>query len=775
MKIITGLILTLVFLFTGCAKTEQEPVNLLYQISAEEVLAAHRTSQMRPDGTYAYSKSAYDSEGNSLGGTYLAKPGVDTDLYTQLPLSSQCAERIYLGDRGIYTIEPSPESLSNKIFNVYSFEGTSLASVPLADIKPEGANGNYPGDNDSLPSILPMAESDSGILLLWGSHLLTLTDDLTVQSSEKLPGLGFGVFEDGGTWVLYREKQVMKLADLSAESAENETVYQVPTRFYGTGTFSQAQICAVHDGYAYAWDSYGLFRWDADDPAESGDITVTDMADFVGSGIPGSTLTLCAVDFENGISISARWAETVTGGTHTGIVYHLASLAPAGNTDGEFVTLELAHAMSNSRIDASIIEFNRTHDAVKITVTDYSRFNHAEDLSAGVTRLRMDLETGILKPDLLLLNDYQYGDMVRDMPGYFTDLYPLMTGEVKREDLWNSVHSFARDGSLYGIGTHISLRSLAGKSENLPGSRWNFGEALEFAAALNGNEYLMEDITQWTGRNLLLGYQAEKFSSPDAFTEPEFISFLNWLKTLPETAQTPVSSATVSDVLAGMASPDSVISESGENLHYSGRIKLMEITLDTVSKYLYAMNTFGAVSPEDLTWIGYPTEEESGTLITFGELLTIPVCGENPALAWDFAEWTLLRAGEELSASPDSPGMSFTSLKQPCIDYMTALTGTETFFAHAGYSMLGRDLHEKYENGRIDGTSGNLYTYDSAIMDAVSALLDSRCMTSAAQTDPDLEAIIREEITRFLSDAGTAESAAEAIRSRAGIYLAEHE
>lgn len=759
MKRIAGLFLILILLFTGCGTAEEE-ISTLYQTAAEVVLDCHRNTEMLPDGTYAYSKSDYDSEGNNRGGTYLVKAD------GEIKLSSQTAERIYLGERGVYTIEPSPESLSKKILARYGYDGTPGESVYVSEIKPEGASGNYPGDHENLPHLLPMTETDSGILLLWGSHLLTLSDDFDVLATEKLPGLGFGIFDDGETWVLCREKKVMKFINLSSEE---ELIREVPARFYGTGIYTQAEICAVHDGYAYAWDSYGVFRWAVDDPAESEEITVTEIADFMGSGIPGSSVTLCSLTFGDGIRLSVEWSETVTDGTMEGFVSHLVSLVSAAEKNGNYITLELAHALSNSRISQQVIAFNRTHTDVKITVNDYSRFNRADDLTAGVTRLRMDLETGILKPDILLLNDYIYGDMAEDMPDYFTDLYSLMTGEVKPEDLWNSVRSLESDGKLYAVGAHVSLRSLVGKTENLPASHWDFTEALDFARSLPDDASFVKEIVRSDAQYLFLRYQAKKFADADAFTGQEFLDFIGWMNTLPETVQIAQTGPSASEILAGTASGDSVAAEEGENLYYTDRILLKEASPDSVMTYLAALNTFGTADPDALTWIGYPTGEESGIYVSFGELLTVPAGGEHPDLAWEFAEWVLIQAGEQISASTDNPDMEFTSLRQPCVDYMTALTGTEVFFAHAGYRTVGRDLHESYENGRINGAAGNLYTFDSTAADALTALLDSPCMTAAAMTDFDLETIIREELNR----AGTPEAIAEAIRSRAGLYLAE--
>lgn len=764
MKFIAGILLVLTVLFTGCGKTEEE-ITTLYQIASEITTAAgcHRASELRPDGTYVWSKSEYDTEGNNHGGTWLTKNG------EEIRLSSQTAERIYLGEHGIYTVEPSPEKLSEKILAKYGYDGTLLISVPTDDIKPEGAAGNYPGDHDDLPNVLPMTETEDGILLLWGSCLLTLSDEFAVLESEKLPGTGFAVFEDGDAWVLFREKKIMKLMNTATDA-----VYEVPARFAGTGTFTQAELCAVHDGYAYAWDSYGLFRWDADNPAAADEIAVTEMADFMGSGVPGSAVKQCVPDFsEDAMTLGIRWGESVSGKNGMEFVYRLARLVPASAENGDFVTLQLVLASQNSEIAAEVIAFNREHTDVKISVTDYSRFNTAEDLTAGVTRLRIDLETGILKPDLLLLNDLLYAEIAEDMPGYFTDLYPLMTGEVKPESLWKCARSFESDGKLYALGARFTLDSLIGKTESLNGvTSLTFDSALELAANLPDGVSFTEKLTKSGAQNLFLRYQAEMFPDADVFTGQAFRDFIAWMNTLPETAQeSRQTGPSASEILAGTASGDSYESEDGENPYDTGRILLRDFRADAPDTYLSALNTFGLTSADDLAWLGYPTAGENGVLVTFGEVLTIPACGEHPDSAWDFIEWTLVSAGEEVSAAADSPDMKFTSLKQPYLDYMTALAGTEIFFAHAGFRITGRDLHEKYRNGAIDGAPGNLYAFDASYRSALTGLLDSPGMTAAAQTDSDLLVIIREELNR----PGDPAAAAEAIRSRAGLYLAEKE
>lgn len=140
MKLITGILLMLALILTGCGKTEEE-ISTVYQITSEAAADCHRATEMRPDGTWAWSKSDYDMEGNNRGGTYLTKDGADVKL------SSQTAERIFLGERGIYTIEPSPENLSQKIFTAYGYDGAMLVSVPAAEIKPDGA-----GQTEIIPA-----------------------------------------------------------------------------------------------------------------------------------------------------------------------------------------------------------------------------------------------------------------------------------------------------------------------------------------------------------------------------------------------------------------------------------------------------------------------------------------------------------------------------------------------------------------------------------------------------------------------------------------------
>lgn len=612
-----------------------------------------------------------------------------------------------------------------------------------------------------------MTESDDGILLLWGSYLLTLSDDFAVLETEKLPGLGFAVFDDGDPWVLFREKKSMKLTNTATGA-----VYEVPARFAGTGTFTQAGLCAVHDGYAYAWDSYGLFRWDADNAAAAGEIAVTEMADFMGSGIPGSAVKQCVPDFSgNEMTLGVRWSEAISSEHGMGFVYRLARLVPASVENGDFVMLELACAGQNDDTASKIIAFNRTHADIKISVTDYSRFDTADDRMAGVNRLRMDLETGILKPDLLLLSDLLYAEMAADMTDYFTDLYPLMTGDVKPEDLWRCARAFESDGKLYAVGTRFGLDSLIGKTENLNGvTSLTFGDALNLAKTLPDGVSLTGSLTKSSAQNLFLRYQAKTFTDAEFFTGQEFKDFITWMNTLPQTVESSQQTGPAAlDLITGNPSGNSSAPAESENPHRTGKALLADCSVNDPTAYLSALNTFGVTAPDALSWIGYPTGEENGILVTFDSVMAIPSCSDAPGSAWEFIEWMLVTAGEEISSVTDDPGMRFTALKQPYLDYMNALTGTEVFFSAAGYRMTGRDLHEKYRNGAVDGVPGSLYAFDASHAEALANLLDTPCMTAAAMTGSDLLDIIREELSRT----GDPAAIAEAVRSRAALYLAE--
>lgn len=98
----------------------------------------------------------------------------------------------------------------------------------------------------------------------------------------------------------------------------------------------------------------------------------------------------------------------------------------------EKTVLTLACFYLDYNIQQKIVDFNKTSDAYRIVVKDYSEFNTNDDYSAGLTKLNTEIMSGVI-PDMFLTENLPIERYAAK--GILTDLYELIDSdsELTRE------------------------------------------------------------------------------------------------------------------------------------------------------------------------------------------------------------------------------------------------------------------------------------------------------------------------------------------------------
>ena len=139
MKLITGLILTLVLL-TGCSKTETAPEEFLYT-----AMYSRTADEITTPGIFHIEAGEFFTE---VSVSTAGRPNqvVFTD-YTPdgspvssasfpLPEDAMQIPHAYLGERGVYLIHKGGFESDPYYLSLYDREGNPVNSVPLEDVKP---------------------------------------------------------------------------------------------------------------------------------------------------------------------------------------------------------------------------------------------------------------------------------------------------------------------------------------------------------------------------------------------------------------------------------------------------------------------------------------------------------------------------------------------------------------------------------------------------------------------------------------------------------------
>ncbi|MGN1345351.1 MAG: hypothetical protein ACI4V1_01085 [Eubacteriales bacterium] len=780
-------------MFTGCGKDESgaPPRTMVYRPAFEQLdeKNAIRSSNVVKNGDgYVFAYGYLDTSGETRqSGVAVVHTDTDGNVMQEMPLTDfgdSYSDDLWIGERGIYVkglyYDEEQEENIRVLFR-YSFEGVREAETDITVLRQKGNVNDYPAYGVYL------VEREDGIVFLWGRDCIFADDSFTRTSAFELPGSGRAVFPDGDElWIVYSEKDVYTLGRFSVDGTLTES-FVLPERFQQSpNSHFASSILAFEDGWLSAWDIEGVFQWKV--TAEEKEPAVYDVMDFLDAGIASSyVMDITWIPGEDGGEF-AVWEKTAlqnSSGT-------LKLYRPDPTMDLSAIqTLNIVCYQTEPSLTQAVVQFNRSRTDVRMDVIDYSVYNTSDEPSAGYDRMMRDLTTRTVEPDLLYLNPYDFGDILKRTPDYFLDLYPLMDGTVTPDTIYGCVKNAleTEDGKLYGISPEFSLSVLVGRRDVIgEAETWSLGEFLDYNDSLADGEYLMEELAQSNFESKLFGWLSYTPFVRDGkadFRNPVFLRRLAFLQTLPTEPETYMDhgSSNIMDLYAGIITEDQVeVNQGGENLYHNGKIKLNQYYLHTPFHYQKAAYEFGTESPADLNFIGYPVDDRcaSGVDVRTGLVYTIPAFCRNVGAAWDFVEMRLMlddyRTYFENTYSQTVDSSYFFKTYQPDYDeYLDALEGYQTFYMYSGERINGRNI-ELDENGCYKNRPGVLYTFDRAGIDALKRLLDTAGIPLSYRISArGLRSIVEEEESRLLAGAATVESCADAIQSRANIYLSENE
>lgn len=760
MKLITGLILILTLLFTGCGKTDEDTPEAIYTAMFSR-MPDNRSWNSFSVGLGEFYEEAAVTDGRPKQITFLQyTPDGNMISETSFPLSENAmnVESAYLGERGVYVIHCSYGDGGPWYLEQYSRDGALLASVNLADIRPELASDKFPGD-ELIPYQynLPMAETGDGIALLWDSYVLFLDSGFAVTGSFRLPSAKAAIFDDGGIRAVYVEDDIPKIASADANGITGEK--ELP------GRFSSGVILGVHGGFVYGSDTAGVFRWQ-----DGMGGNAEEFCTFTPSGINGMSVRKINLLFREG----ADYPELqVCSNIDNNLRYTWLEKSDAELTD-ERITITIASSQPDRDLAQYIIDFNLSQPEIRAVLIDYSRYSTAENPDGAWMKFRMDLETGILKPDIIASGRTDNRELLRGMEGYFTDLTELMEqypdAGITKDDIWNAVlTAYSYDGKLPALPKSIRIMGLCGPAEYLPDEHWNLEEFLDYAGSLPDGVHLADAMSRDTFDSLTGYFLYDGFVNGKGFDSPLYLRLLNYRKSLPVTGVPLTQSHTAFDPILGEqveVTPDPYA------IYREGTVRLTDFTVLGPGGILELLNQFGATSWETLRVKGYPTDADGGLRCNSSEnIYMIPGHCVNREEAWSFVAY-LLRSHAKSIGNPASGRVrrGVGILKSEMTAYLDTVSVFETV-DKAG-NVTGLELLPT-----ADGDTAHLRSdLTAAVREGISAVYDSAAYPEYFLRTPfDLEEIIHEEEARFFGGSASAEDTAEAVRSRAGIYLAEHE
>lgn len=731
---------SILFILTACGGAPEQPVRqTAYSIDFTE---------FDIEGGYSISASAKDKElfqiiDRNLGRSELYLVGYDGQFRQVGSLSEELMDdscRIH----DVYSLQPGTDggtwlfvSASGTIDKYFLYhldgDGEQTGCLDLSAAVAETGLAQL-----SLPQV--SVDSDGWVYLQNEGKVYVIDKDLSLRFSlDTGPHSGGAVLlADGRVAVPVLlsgkpgEPAVYELRTIARETGDWDAVYSLPesaeanlwrSRFYSGGGGSL--FFAACANTLYSWNT------------EAGNYEVI-LDDSSGMSLDGNNVACVTVGEEGRIFIlSSRQGKT-----------ELAALTPADASQlPEKKILTLGTIVADLGLTGLVADFNKSSQEYRIQIKEYG-----QPVDEGLMKLNIDIASGKI-PDLLCVDRLpveQYGEK-----GLLEDLWPYIDSdpEVGRERLMDHALECAQqDGKLYMVFNGFSINTTVGAAA-VVGERMSWTLA-DLQAALEQmpegclpcspsdcKRYFLMDLINADLERYIDWSAGKCFFDGEEFRE--LLSFVDSLDIAPEERGSGIYYQE-SDILAG---------------------KQMLYTPAWGIGNFFELQKYEALFDGPVSLIGYPSDGiccGSSFDVMGGYPIAITTACTDLEGAWAFLRTLLLPRGVDESKITQE---SAFPINREDFDQLVQISMAERGDDEVkiGYSfnrpegeVLRRELYRPVTQAEYDQVMELYEAIDHVYAEAI-ALWD----------------IISEQASRFFAGEGTLEQAAEAIQSRAELYMNE--
>jgi hypothetical protein len=356
--------------------------------------------------------------------------------------------------------------------------------------------------------------------------------------------------------------------------------------------------------------------------------------------------------------------------------------------------------------------------------------------------------------------------------GLFADLYSFMDdpeiGVSRADYLENVLKACEVDGKLYSMILSFTLNTLAAKSKYVgTESGWTLAEMME---AIRNMPEGMSAFLEYSRQNVLenfFSYSMDTFVNWDTgetyFEDEGFVEFMKFLETCPEKG--------FWEAMYPDDGTEYVYDEEMEK-EYSQKYELRFykdyslFSMANISNFTRIMNDRGSFATKDITYIGFPTNDETSNGATILPNAELAVSAQSLAQreAWGFIKFVL----NDETYNENTWAFS-TNIRR--LEDKKAKAADEYYY----YEQTEDDLawyKEYYSEEYFQYMLTRNQPLDESTIDQTMDIIKGA--SKVQRNDRALLDIINEELSVFFSGTRSAEETAKIINSRARIYVSEN-
>lgn len=403
--------------------------------------------------------------------------------------------------------------------------------------------------------------------------------------------------------------------------------------------------------------------------------------------------------------------------------------------------LTLACISMDDDLEAKMIEYNKKHEDYHINVKEFynsdSEVDYEDAMNSYVTAIASDPDI-----DIVVLNTMNtYSDVMNyAAKGLLIDLSEFLDSdaEINKDDFISSIVSaFEYDGKLVALPTGFGLQTVVGKASDVgeePG--WTLDEMKALLASKpEGTQLFYGRTRDWALEMCLnLGYRdfIDRENATCNFDTQEFADVLEFANMFPEEFEWKED-------------------EDETVLMNTGKVLLSEYYLSDFNQIQMYTEIFG----DKLTYIGYPTTEGNGAMLSFSNAYGITKNCKEKEAAWELMREFFLP--KDVNSEDDYYGYGF-SIRKDDFDKFCENAMKEDEFGGGSWGWGSFEVELKPATQEQVDEVKDLVNNTTAVSGSVST---------------DIMNIIKEEAAAYFSGQKSAEDVAGIIQSRMQVYLSE--
>lgn len=291
--------------------------------------------------------------------------------------------------------------------------------------------------------------------------------------------------------------------------------------------------------------------------------------------------------------------------------------------------LLLAGCYINDDIMQRVVEFNRSSDQYRIIVQNVEEYDSEEELAAGISEMTNGAFSGKM-PDILVTDGLPVETYAAR--GLLADIGELIEkdAELSQTDfLQNVFEAYSMDGKLYYVIPSFRVDTMIGAS-SVVGDRtsWTFADAVHLLKTLPEGTNLIPEASRSSFLQTMMAYCGGSFIDTGAgkcnFQSRNFLDLLEYAKSLPEE---PDADSYGEDYWRNY-----------EAQYREGRTLLAGMPISSFEGIDYYVN---GIFGEEISYIGFPMEDGSGSYIRAEEAYAISAHSDHIEGSWEFLRYYL--------------------------------------------------------------------------------------------------------------------------------------